>query len=61
MKKRRVVVLDTNCLIQSISRNDTELTCMEIMAIFFSICAVIVGAFWAYTESHKGKEWIKNL
>lgn len=34
---------------------------MEIMATFFSICAVIVGAFWAYTESPKGKEWIKNL
>ena len=31
------------------------------MAIFFSICAVIVGAFWTYTESPKGKEWIKNL
>jgi hypothetical protein len=34
---------------------------MEIMAIFFSICAVIVGAFWAFTESPKGKKWIKNL
>ena len=34
---------------------------MEIMATFFSICAVIVGAFWAFTESPKGKKWIKNL
>lgn len=34
---------------------------MEIMAIFFSICAVIVGLLWLYTETPKGKKWIKNL
>ena len=38
-----------------------KITHMEIMAIFFSICAVIVGAFWAFTETPKGKKWIKNL
>ena len=34
---------------------------MEIMATFFGICAVIVGVFWAYTESPKGKKWIESL
>lgn len=34
---------------------------MEIMATFFGICAVIVGALWAYTESPKGKKWIDSL
>jgi len=34
---------------------------MEIMATFFGICAVIVGLFWIYTETPRGKEWIKNL
>ena len=38
-----------------------KITSMEIMATFFSICAVIVGAFWAFTESPKGKKWIKGL
>ena len=34
---------------------------MEIKYTFFSIFAVIVGVFWAFTESPKGKKWIKSL
>lgn len=34
---------------------------METMACFFVICAVLACAFWLYTETPKGKKWIKNL
>ena len=34
---------------------------MEVLAVIFGVGAVIAIGFWLYTESPKGKEWIKNL
>ena len=34
---------------------------MEVLAVIFGIGALISTIFWLYTETPKGKEWIKNL
>ena len=34
---------------------------MEVMAVFYGVCAFIACGLWIFTETKKGKEWIKNL
>ena len=34
---------------------------MNELIVFLSILAIAACAFWLYTESPKGKKWIKNL
>ena len=34
---------------------------MEVLAVIFGVGAAIAWGFWLYTETPKGKKWIKNL
>ena len=34
---------------------------MNVLIAFFAVLAIAACAFWYYTETPKGKKWIKNL